>query len=498
MNRLSSKTFCFLALGILGAASADAATYYVRAGGNDSADGLTHDRAWATLARVNRHTMRASDRVLLHEGDRFVGQLIVDWGGTSTAPVTVGSYYLKSGAPTAGFKTSRPTIDGQDRLPASDGDGLVRVRGNYVHIENLRVVNSEGRGIDFAFSHNGLVTQCETDNTYKGGIKFVNSNGALITENRVSGAGHAWPEDGKVWGGAIELVGSHDGVVRRNTVNEVYGEGINANHGSQRVLIEDNYVRGARAVGIYLDAAPDGTVRRNIVVGTTNPEFWRETQSGAGIALNNETYHYEDSKPPLDRNVQSRRARIYGNIVSSTQSGIGIWGQYPASTFDGVLIFNNTLVDNGVQITFRDKPKPGAKLINNILLSVSPTARDVDKATLNGMTAKSNYFSRGNPGGELVHSGNRYQGLSLAKTTGWLLATSVPTAATWKDFALAQGSAGIGAGSDDPQRLSQDNDKFHLDYNGVPHNAPMDFGALHFTSSAVRKPKKPTEVMARP
>jgi hypothetical protein len=499
MERFSRKWFCFLTLALLGASSADAAIYYVRTGGNDAADGRSHDRAWATLDRVNLQPMRTSDRVLLHEGHRFVGQLRVDWSGTSTAPVTIGAYYLSNGQATAGFKAARPTIDGDDRLPSGEHDGLVRVRGDYVHIENLRVVNSEGRAISFADVTNGVVSACVIENAYKSGIKFVNSDRALAVGNIVSRAGQAWPEDAEPWGGAIELVASNDGVVRGNRISEVFGEGINANHGSARSLIEDNYVHAARSAGIYLDAAPDTTVRRNIVIGTTNPEFWRSNDLvGAGIALHNELYHYEDVSPPLARSVQSRRAKIYNNIVAFTNSGIGLWGaELPETSFDGLLIFNNTLVDNGTQLTARSMPKPGAKFLNNILLSVSPGSRDVDTSELAGMTARSNYFSRGNPGGDLAHAGNRYQGLALVRSTGWRLFSAIAPG-TWRDFSLANGSAGIGAGDDEPGGLSQGNDRFDLDFNGLPHNVPMDMGALHFTTREIRKPKTPTEVKARP
>jgi hypothetical protein len=493
-RRFYGQLLCF-ALATLAAASSQAATYYLRADGNDAADGLSHDRAWATLDRANRQTMRESDRVLLHEGDRFVGQLIVAWGGTPDAPVTIGSYYLQDGTATPGFRTTRPMIDGEDRLPAYEHDSLVRVQGDYVHIENLRVVNSQGRAIDFTRSANGSVMKCETENTYKSGIKFVNSNGAFVLENFVSQAGLAWPQAAASWGGAIELVASNDGVIRGNTVSEVYGEGINANHGSARSVIEDNYVFAARAVGIYVDAAPDTTVRRNLVVGTTNSQFWRDSQSvGGGIVLNNEQYHYDGALPP---DVQSQRAKIYDNIVSFTQTGVGLWGQYPATTYDDVLVFNNTFVDNDTQLTVRGKPAPGAKFINNILLSVSPGTRDTDKTSLGGMIAKSNYFSRGNPGGDLADIGNRYQGLALVRSTGWRSFSTV-NPLMWRDFSLVRGSVGVGVGDEEPARMAGDDDKFDLDYNGLAHNAPMDFGALHFSSSAISKPKKPTQFAARP
>ena len=135
-----------------------------------------------------------------------------------------------------------------------------------------------------------------------------------------------------MWGGAIELVASNDGMVRGNTVSEVYGEGINANHGSRNAIIEGNYVFAARAVGIYVDAAPAATVRRNMVVGTSNPEFWRTAKStGAGIALNDDSYHYAANGGELAAEVQSRarrstkisplaRARVWASGDSSARA----------------------------------------------------------------------------------------------------------------------------------------------------------------------------------
>jgi hypothetical protein len=43
------------------AGAGEAATYYVRNGGNDSADGRSHETAWASLSRVNSFTFAAGD-----------------------------------------------------------------------------------------------------------------------------------------------------------------------------------------------------------------------------------------------------------------------------------------------------------------------------------------------------------------------------------------------------------------------------------------------------
>lgn len=477
------------------AANGHAATYYVRNGGDDGRDGLTHDTAWQSLAKVNARQFSSGDDVLFLEGNTWAGQLRVNWSGTPDEPAIVGAYRLENGVPVRGVNLARPVIDGTDTVP-QQFDGLVRVRGDYVQVENLSVVNSEGRGIQFENSAHGVVTGCETRNTFKSGIKFVGSDHALVEGNVVRRAGVAFPEVGGVWGGAIELVASSDGAIRRNEVVEVYGEGINANHGSARSVIEDNRVYAARAVGIYVDAAPSTTVRRNIVIGTANSEFWRTARSvGAGIAINNEDYHYAVNGGDLPADVQSRQAKVYQNLVSGASSGIGIWGQFAESTFDDVFVFNNTLVDNETQLMLRDKPKTGGKLINNILLSISPDTSDTDGTALAGMTARANYFSRGDPGGDFNVS--LFAGLALTRTSGWRAVNDASTI-RWQDFAIQAGSAGIGAGDAEPRAMSQGANTYDVDFNGLPHNAALDLGALRFSATPVKRPKKPVRVGATP
>ena len=486
-----------LVVAVAAAANGYAATYYVRNGGNDGGDGLTHDTAWQSLAKVNARQFSPGDDVLFLEGNTWAGQLRVNWSGTPDEPAIVGAYYLENGMPVRGMRLSRPVIDGTDTVP-QQFDGLVRVRGDYVRVENLSVVNSEGRGIQFEDADHGVVAGCETRNSFKSGIKILRSHHAVIEGNVVTRAGVAFPEVNGVWGGAIELVASNDGVVRRNEVREVYGEGINANHGSARSVIEDNRVYAARAVGIYVDAAPSTTVRRNIVLGTANSEFWRTPRSvGAGIAINNEDYHYAANGGDLPADVQSRQAKVYENLVAGASSGIGIWGQFAQSTFDDVLVFNNTLVDNETQLALRDKPKPGGKLINNILLSISPDTADIDGAALAGMMARANYLSRGDPGGDFSDALCLHAGLTLTRTSGWRTVNDA-SAIKWQDFAIGAGSAVIGAGDQEPRAMSQGANTYDIDFNGLPHNTAMDLGALRFSATPVKRPKKPVRVGATP
>ena len=479
---------------LLYATAGEAATYYVRNGGNDSADGRSHGTAWASLNKVNSFSFAAGDQVFLYEGHRWVGQVTVDWGGTSSAPAVLGAYYLDGSTPTRGYRTSRPVIDGEDRLPSSRYANLVTITSNGARVENLRVQNSEGRGIGITDGDSVQVIGCSVSNVVGAGIHFLRSVGSRAEDNFVTQAGIGARDLGySTWGAAIEIVTSNSAVVRRNTVSEVWGEGINTHSGSQYTLIEHNRVFGVRAVGLYASAAPDTTIRRNIVMGTANSAWWRGGSSvGAGIALTNELYHYPVGGGSMSTSIVTKRAKVYGNLVAYTSIGLAIWGNgLSESTFDEMVIYNNTFVDNNIQVASSPKPKPGARFYNNILLSLSSGTKDVDGTNLNGMVAKNNYFSQGDPGGGYTHSGNRFTGLKLAKMSGWRAVTSLDQI-SWKDFVLASGSAGIAAGDDEPRKTSTSAQNYQLDHNVAEHQQPMDMGGLTFSTPTTRRPMAPT------
>ncbi len=471
-----------IALAFMG--SAEAATYYVRNGGSDSADGRSHATAWATLGKVNGFKFATGDVVLLHEGHRFVGQVTIDWAGTAAGRAVLGAYYLDGSKAVRGYRAARPIIDGEDRIPSGRYDGLVNVVTAYSRVENLRIEDSEGRGIDINNGSDAEIIGNAIYNTYGASVHVQRSHRTRVESNFATGAGIGWKQNGGPWGATLESVQSNYVIFRDNVVSEVYGEGINTHSASQYTLIERNSLFGVRAVGIYSDGAPDTTIRRNIVVGTANSAYWRSSNSvGAGIALNNERYHYPVGGGSQSTSVQTKRARVYNNLVAYTSAGIAIWGELAESSFDGTLIYNNTLVDNNTQLAVQGKPKPGSKFINNVLLSLSSGTQDIDANTLKGMVARSNYFSRGNPGGDFTHTGNRFTGLSLVKMSGWRAVTARDQI-TWRDFVLARGSAGIGAGDDEPRRTTDATNNYVLDHNAAAHSSPMDLGGLTFTTPA--------------
>jgi parallel beta helix pectate lyase-like protein len=424
---------------LLVATSSQAATYYVSNDGSDRANGTSDATAWATLDRVNRQTFAPGDKVLFREGDRWQGRLAVDWSGTAAAYATVSAYYVENGKALEGYRDQRPIIEGAGRYPQGGiYDALIVVNSHdYVRIANLEIRNSEGRGIAFGRSNYGDVVDVVVDGAYVDGILFLRSAHGSVSRSVVTHAGLVFPRDGKKhpWAAAITFTNSDFGRVSDTTVAETYGEGINANGGSKGTLIENNRLFAVRAVGIYADAAPSTTIRRNIVLGTANKEFWRDDDSvGAGIAINNEKYHYKAGGGSLTTDIQSKDVKIEGNLVANTSSGIALWSGLPNTSFDNLSVTNNTLIDNDRQMSGLGTAAPGGLLANNVLCSLSKGTADVDSSKLSGMTARNNYFSQGDPGADLSNAGNRYSGIALSKTTGWRTIDSID-GVDWKKFA---------------------------------------------------------------
>ena len=65
------KKLLYIILILLVAVSVQAATYYVKTGGNDSADGLSDGNAWATIGKVNSVSLSNDDTVKFNRGDTF-------------------------------------------------------------------------------------------------------------------------------------------------------------------------------------------------------------------------------------------------------------------------------------------------------------------------------------------------------------------------------------------------------------------------------------------
>lgn len=425
------------------------AVYYVSNGGNDNADGLSDATAWATVGKVNSFAFASGDDVYFNSNDSWGGQqLMIDWGGTANDRVTIGAYYMDGGNEVVGVSGNKPVIDGNDAVPGEYA-ALVQVQASdYTDIENLRVINSEGRGVAVSFSSNNRVSNVETYNTYREGIISWRSDTGIFEDNDVSEASRVWPEfcglpeNSCSWPGALVIASggpnllSFGNIVRRNVVYENYGEGIGLYQGPYNNIVEDNILYANRAVQIYVDASYDNIIRNNLVYGTTDPTYWRAGFPGIGIEINDETGQGF---------ALSENNKIYNNVVAYSRTGISIATSYSDSVFRDSDIYNNTFIDNLIGIDSRGNgPWQNSFVRNNIIWAISGDAELYGGRDNHfGLTFENNNWSSPPPvGGAGV--GDVIGVPNISKTTGWR--SMVGGDLTYQDFALTSSSPGIDQG----------------------------------------------------
>ena len=183
---MGKKIVCLVSFVVLLAFStAQATDYYVSPTGDDGAAGTSPSTAWQTTTKVNNTTFSAGDSVSFEGGETFSGSLYFDESGTSTNPITVGSYgtgraTISSGTSdglhvyeAGGYEVVDLIFVGSGPLDPDGGSGVKfksdkssGSRFDYVRIDNVDISQYHWKGIAFA-AGNGVgyndveVTNCD-------------------------------------------------------------------------------------------------------------------------------------------------------------------------------------------------------------------------------------------------------------------------------------------------------------------------------------------------
>jgi hypothetical protein len=158
---------------ILGwALGAQAATYFVKNGGSDAADGLSDATAWATLSKVNSTAFSAGDTIQFQRGSTWTGELEVDSHGTSGNPVTYQAY--GTGA--------RPIIQAASSPPSGDFSQCINVTGDWNVIKEFLLRNAHEAGVDIQSTATDNVIQ-DNEVTAVGIGVLIRGPRQVITEN---------------------------------------------------------------------------------------------------------------------------------------------------------------------------------------------------------------------------------------------------------------------------------------------------------------------------
>jgi len=473
-----------------GQCQGDGSTYYIDAtSGNDNRNGLTPATAWRTLSRINNFNFQSGDDVYLKCDETWVGETLqIDWNGTSADRVKIGAYYMDGPSAIPGVRGNKPVIDGDNRLPGPIAPGpipcgtachnsLVKVSGNYVDFENIRIINAEGHGIAFSQTNYSNCYNVDTLNIYRAGIAFGEASNGIIEGCDVQGTGQVWPEyceDNSCTKPAAILSGTSANItIRNNIVHENYGEGIGVFFQSHDNLVEHNTVYANLAAGIYVGWGYNNIFRRNLVYGTTDPRYHRTSSTcqgfnGFGLGIDDEYWH---DQPATHSN------KIYQNLVAGTCYGILLASNQVDSVFRNNIIDNNIFVD--CKYTFRLAPTLTEKssnsyIRNNVSLCSSGDCDFVSGTTnLPGITWSHNAWSS-NPPAAISGVNDVVDNLRLTKTSGWRSLQGGDL--TYGAFIPVAGSPVIDAGT---------NVNLTADYRGNPipqGNAP-DIGAFESEDS---------------
>lgn len=202
-----------------------------------------------------------------------------------------------------------------------DGNGFtvqcIKVTGSYVTVKNFIVENCESHAI--LVLGNSVIVENNT-------VRFN------VTENGRVNCGALDVQ----WGSGIKTErGSHDVIIRGNTVYENCGEGI-ASTMSYNVLIENNTAWDNFSVQIYVDNSYNVTVLNNVVYCTGI--YLRNGKRPTGIVFAEESY--------MGWGTQRHDNSAINNRVNGCDAGIASWdSELPTGREIRLLIEGNRIFD---------------------------------------------------------------------------------------------------------------------------------------------------------
>ncbi len=372
------------------AAAPTGKVYYVRSDGNDSNDGLSDATAWRTISKINSSVKSVGADVYFKAGDVWKGQTLdVDWSGSASDRVIVGSYYLNGKNPevlepddstvaasdyvySKGSRaeiggsyttTTYPSVascsgaqsclhDTDAAVPSSQYDGMVMVKGGYVTIQDLKIKDSAGVGVNIpriSYQQPGYqhvtIQRVHIDRTYRGAVVIQDAQYFLLFGNLYDRGGLVEFEDPAGPNPASVSIRRDEsttlklyGLVENNDVRRMNGEGIN--YIGPYVIVRGNRIGNLGLRPCIYAHTGNTAIEYNICYG--GDVSGNESIAGSGIKVFVEDFDREIHVPLTSFIVR-------GNMISGTGTGIAVGGE-PQSIASGLKyggwIYNNTVIQS--------------------------------------------------------------------------------------------------------------------------------------------------------
>jgi parallel beta-helix repeat protein len=431
-------------------------TYYVATNGLDTrtpTEARNISTPWRTLAAsVNK--LAAGD-ILLVRGGTYIEKVWLNNSGTASLPITVSAY-------TGEF----PVIDGNGTLPVGDWDGLLGLRGNYLHVSGLEVRNTiagnHAVGV-YLIGHDNTISGLNVHNIYYNGI-LINGDNCIVEDCQLwescrvnlNGTQTSWPSGLTAARDGVDGITSN-AIMRRNIVHNNWGEGFST-YQANGTIMRDNTVYDNWAMNIYVSDATNVTVERNIVYNTTS-------YSPRGGVLHGITLADEISNGGTI--PHSANMTIINNFLYRATISAHSWNEAAAGPvgLTNVRIAYNTVV-NGTLSTAASN-NTGSQIRNNIF-TIS-TGHSVPTST--GITFSNNAWAA-TPPSTAAGTGD-YVGNAQVAQTG----PTGPGTLTTNFFKISSTSPVINHG------IAMSG--ITTDYFGITRSNPPDIGGHEYVTSTI-------------
>lgn len=300
----------------VGASASYGAAYFVDSvAGNDSNLGTSRSAPWKTLKKIGAGHFAPGDRILLHGGSCWEGQLVLKSSGTPGNPIVIDRY---GGGP----------------LPRIDGNGLVenvlqlinveQVEARHLEITNHGAQPGVRRGVLVAVINFGIAHHLWISDLYIHDVNGINQRketGGILFQSR----------------GDKKRSRFDDLVIKRNIIWKVDRSAIVAQssefarsrwYPSLHVVISDNYVEDIGGDGIVPWATDGALIEHNIVLhcnqraGSYNAGLWPWSTDNSLFQLNEAAFtHTTRDGEGFDSDYNSRNTHFSYNYSHDNEGG---------------------------------------------------------------------------------------------------------------------------------------------------------------------------------
>ncbi|WP_430811960.1 MULTISPECIES: right-handed parallel beta-helix repeat-containing protein [unclassified Carboxylicivirga] len=246
-------------------------TYYVDAdNGSDSNSGLKPEKAFASLAKINKLTLKAGTHVLFKSGTSYTGQLKPKGIGKPGQPIVIARY-------------------GGDERPVINAAGMHKSAVHiynmaYVELRDLEITNS---GAERENGRRGVIVEAENCGKVKHIILnnlFIHDVNGSLVKSEGGGSAILWKNHGD------QYITTFDSLIIENChLKDCARNGINARgytrrdnwHPSTNVIIRNNLLEGIPGDGIVPIGTDGALIEYNVMRDC--PDILSHAEAAAGI-----------------------------------------------------------------------------------------------------------------------------------------------------------------------------------------------------------------------